>query len=881
MKRLFSIFLSLLIMLLSFGAAFASQSAYDDAFFRIKSLKLFVADDKGDFMLDKSATRAEFAIMLLRLMNTEELAAISSYSGKYSDVGPDMYYTGYVEAITTLGLMSGYPDGTFLPEKSVTYQEAVKTIVASLGYSVVAEQKGGYPDGYMAVAMQIGLLDDVAIKDKFTRADMAVLLNNALDIELLERSIGGSADYEKNGNTYGEIILNEGKNDQIYSHTGIVSATGYSYTDIPIADIEQDEVVIDNVVYKAGSFNVDEYLGMEVEFFAAREGNSFVLIGIKPTRRNDVVTIQADDIISINGGSIRFKDEKGKYVTKKYDIYGCMLKNGTPVTLSESYIENITNGYVNLIDNNNDSYADIIIVESYENAVVERVSETMITFKEGTTVKGKRFVYIDTEDDRVMFRLTNADGEEIEFSDIKEGDVVSAFVDENQTRYRLVVASQKVTDVIESISDDEIFTQTDAYYIDKSYDLNIELGIKYEISLDYTGKAVYAERLDDVNEYAYILGSENKGISKGCVKFLTGRTVSFTADVDDEDKDNVTSVPVLICENESLEVVNLAKNFKFNGQKCSGSELASKIEAIGRVVKIERNSDGEITKADPLDMVAGHNAIKLKYNVYDKTFGGSLFIDGFAIDENTRIICLPETVNTEDDYMVRTRVDVAGNMVGYLVQGYELDEETNKVKLVVVTAGMDSTLVRNPLITSSKVSMVEKVKMVYDSETGEYVPEITIYTAGEKETFKTADITYDNRILTTLKPGDLITYIENSYGEIENAMLVYSFDAPIESFDRTSGTGSFLEILGTVKDILFNRVDGENNQLATAVTIETPTALQKKYIPERNRPPVYIVERDSGLTVRPADIKEVIPDSDMMYVVSTTAGSVRACVIVR
>jgi hypothetical protein len=52
-------------------------------------------------------------------------------------VGED--YQEEVETLMALGVVNGYPDGTFKPERTVTRAEMAKLLVEALGYGELAE----------------------------------------------------------------------------------------------------------------------------------------------------------------------------------------------------------------------------------------------------------------------------------------------------------------------------------------------------------------------------------------------------------------------------------------------------------------------------------------------------------------------------------------------------------------------------------------------------------------------------------------------------------------------------------------------------------------------------------------------------------------------
>ena len=53
---------------------------------------------------------------------------------RQADVPANSWASGYINVAVTMGIINGYPDGTFKPENPVTYAEALKMILAAIGY---------------------------------------------------------------------------------------------------------------------------------------------------------------------------------------------------------------------------------------------------------------------------------------------------------------------------------------------------------------------------------------------------------------------------------------------------------------------------------------------------------------------------------------------------------------------------------------------------------------------------------------------------------------------------------------------------------------------------------------------------------------------------
>ncbi|MFH1683277.1 MAG: S-layer homology domain-containing protein [Candidatus Margulisiibacteriota bacterium] len=110
----------------------------------------------------------------------------------FKDLGDDPWSRDAVEGLATLGIISGYPDGNFLPNNSITRAEIIAWIVALLTseaavpesdkfydltpshwayrYIILADEKGfikGYPDGGFRPNNTVTRMEALAIVARF------------------------------------------------------------------------------------------------------------------------------------------------------------------------------------------------------------------------------------------------------------------------------------------------------------------------------------------------------------------------------------------------------------------------------------------------------------------------------------------------------------------------------------------------------------------------------------------------------------------------------------------------------------------------------------------------------------------------------------------
>ncbi len=95
---------------------------------KVLSSKGIIAGSNGMFEPDRPVTRAEFAAMAARFAGEDGKGV-----NVFSDVFADEWYYGAVSCAAQNGWISGYPDGTFRPQNSITRAEAVTIVNKMLG----------------------------------------------------------------------------------------------------------------------------------------------------------------------------------------------------------------------------------------------------------------------------------------------------------------------------------------------------------------------------------------------------------------------------------------------------------------------------------------------------------------------------------------------------------------------------------------------------------------------------------------------------------------------------------------------------------------------------------------------------------------------------
>ena len=137
------------------------------------------------------------------------VSSFSAFAADYSDVADTANYKEAVDAISALGIVQGYTDGTFGPEKEITRAEAAKMVVNVLGpkKTAAAENMAGKSDfadvagshwasGYIAQGVALGYINGVgngnfAPDDNVTFGQMVKMLVSAAGYDRKATLAGG------------------------------------------------------------------------------------------------------------------------------------------------------------------------------------------------------------------------------------------------------------------------------------------------------------------------------------------------------------------------------------------------------------------------------------------------------------------------------------------------------------------------------------------------------------------------------------------------------------------------------------------------------------------------------------------------------------------
>ena len=552
---------AMLVSTVAFAQSFSDVDAehdYYEAIEMLSNLDILTGDDADgdgtmDFRAEDKITRAEVATIISRIQGINSAAQVAT---DFVDVPSTHWASGYVAQAAGQGIVNGYGDGNFGPEDNVTYEQAIKMLVVTLGYTPFAEANGGYPTGHLTAAQRYGITKGVigaSTGVEATRGQIAQLVYNAIDTPLMDSaSWGANAEY---------VIFN-GKGDYDFMtlltrDLGVKKFTGYvvenqvtDYEAGKAIDTEEEaEVEVDydnsttNANYEAndseikklyiGESGIGALIGKHVTGYAVEDGKNgeYVVIAAAETSENDVVASFTIDLFdSVNEeGKIEYRKNASDRKTEVVDVdtanaivflngvaadFDDLFGEDTPVQKNSAY-----SGVVEIIDNGAEEDNEIIYVSIGIPALIEEVYEDgEVAFKNAPELLGDELTGLSFDEDETnqIIELTK-DGAAIEWTELKADDVLSIFWNSGAKYYVVdVVEGGKVEGTIAQVAKSNTSADGYKYTIDgKSYDVaagsaqkNFKAGASGLFYIDGFGKIIAYDKNGTTtvsDNYAYII----------------------------------------------------------------------------------------------------------------------------------------------------------------------------------------------------------------------------------------------------------------------------------------------------------------------------------------------------------------------------------------
>ena len=565
----------------------------------------FVSKSYGPKNADDTVTRGQFASILGCLRGFDENTV--NQGTQFMDISADYWCAGQIYSLYDTGLLDGISVNTFAPNDLITYHQVIKGLVCLLGYDEQAKQLGGYPNGYLNIAGQLGIVADSA-SDPLNYATVAKLVVKAMDTDIMELKItsANKLSFSKTKDQTPLTVYHD-----IYYDTGIMTDNGLTALTDETA-VGRNSVVINKKTFGKGDCDVNGYLGYRLKYYY-REivGDETTLLFAVPYR-TEVVKLK-DEELDIENTNYSLKTiyyEDGNRIKHyKIDDYVDVIYNGK--ACPEFGLDTLKpkQGDMKLVDNDTDGDYDVISVNEYYDVFISSVD------KSTGVIFGKYGEKIECENFDIVEYLTE-NGKLSTISALNSNQVLSVYESKDGKLARLVSCGKTLTSTVGIVSNGtakpdpsnasevEAFKkrakETKVLLVDTEYPLSHEYidaiaagyqgavvpesGMTYLFYFDADGRIAAVDSPTDF-QYAYML------------------KVYF-----DEDEEKTLAKAFL--QNGTITTTEFTKNVKVNGDKYRGKGDSSDAvykhpdfyddagRFVRQAVKLKLNASGEITELE-------------------------------------------------------------------------------------------------------------------------------------------------------------------------------------------------------------------------------------------------------------------------------------------
>ena len=636
MKKLLSLVLVLSLVLGSFGMAFAAPADvagtdFEDAVERLGALGILTGFPDGTFKPNDTITRAQFAAVVVRALGYDSAAKASLGATNFTDVVAGHWAAGYINVATSLKVINGMGDGTFAPEAPVTFEQAVTMIVRALGYEPAAQEKGGYPNGYLVVASEEDITDDVdgVVGSPASRGIVSLLVDNSLEVaKMVQTGYGDDKKFVKSG-TDGTTEKN-----LLTDNLGMTKANKERVIAIPRVDnkLDDNEIKLETtgVVEVADGFDFEEVFGVRITAYI-NDDDEVVAYTLKDDVYFDAMEFDGTDEITLIDA-----DEDYDLLEDADDVIVYIDGDKEDV---DTLAANSVYDYAKVVTNADD---EVVFIEVFEWDGVLAVSEV-----DGNDVLGYD-EDLDAEDYTIV-----KDGKLISVADVKTGDLF--FYDES-SEFAEVYTNEAKSGEIKKIYTDRMDVDGTTYKFFNTDFGTAGMWIKF-VNADEEIDAFSLADGEDIAEQFQDGGDITVFVNRaGDPVFITGdlgesKTTSFYAYVTENSASFADrtvlkwTLDVITEKGEEIEYsvkdsdVNAAAVVAGDNLLLNGAWIAGSVNKHD-IVEITLDSDGDI---DSVEVLAADHAAVVNVDVKDDKFVST------TKHSSSAVVFLVEDYLTSDD----------------------------------------------------------------------------------------------------------------------------------------------------------------------------------------------------------------------------------------
>ncbi len=774
----------------------------------------------GSFGPANNVTRAEFTAMLMRLLNYGSLGSTSAAELPFTDIKDDdsdiSWAIPNINTAYGMGVINGYEDGTFRPNDNVAYEEAVKMVVCSLGYTGIDVTCTPWYSNYVAQASKLGITSNLSnlgrLETPASRACIAQMLYDSLEAKMVVNDVVSDKTILTDYLGYKKSV-------------GVVTSDGVTSLSSPDVRLNPGEVQIkalepstntkETHTYKTTDDSLKNYLGYEIEFYYKDNGETrtMALYVLNPTNTLTLANKDIDEEVCTDTQIYYTKEgtktrlsaglAKDNVVIFNNKLYG---SNENLSRFSTDMLPRV--GKVTLIDSNNDNVYDIVKIESYEIYYVSSKVASEYSIVDDVTRDGAdKVLILDVNSGTIDTVIVNKSGNNMDYSSIGVGNIVclekSREENGGTVMQKAVVVSDTVTGTITAVSQNDTVT------------IN---GNEYQFSEGapwmWGGSGLLEQpKLEDSGTYNLDLNGDIVAYKKNAV--VENISYGYLMNIVDKKKSSFDSVKMarILDQNGKVVTVNIDENTRLNGEKYSNAdEIVEELEeyasfqntdpdatnvTVQQIIKYTtRVTGGDLTinklyasdypyeagsevKSDEVHYyapVSGIGSINMNYSSNSKQLTGG----GISVNVGSAVVfVVPSDRSATNDYELKSvsavfRNSATAGSTTYNAEFYDVSK-ANTAK-VVVCYGQDSSTTVNDYTGFSVLSEPIEVRRNESEDTN--MAYLTGYTSMYNKPKDTLDNWLSDDAEFTPQLGDIFRAgtDKNGYIKTYDDYLMFSMD---------------------------------------------------------------------------------------------------------
>lgn len=725
MKKVLSLVLVIAMVLSSMSFAFAgtftdvADTDYAEAIETLKALGVITGYEDGSFKPEKTVTRAEMAKLMVELLGYGDL--VSGSKSNFTDT-QGHWADQWIALAAGRGIVIGTGDGKFNPDGIVTYDQVLTMLVRGLGYTDSSNELKNmpWPTNFKVKAAELNITKNVNMGSvNADRGGVAQAMYNALDQQLVK--VNSDGDIVKEFTTKGS------RTDIPVNLITRIATPNYAF------EVGFQHINPEDKNYAGDKVDLTPYLFQTVEaYFSKINDKEVVFVG-------DVESLTyADTFESVDGKDL----EVGDYT---FDVTGAAVSyNNDEASLNDVLAADLDDAKITVVlaldETRIKDDADVVGV------IVEKASSYVQIEEEykadATTIDE---IYLPVKNKKVDDKNLIVKGDATELADIEVDDIVAVYapLDDDATveatdKLTLAVSRKTVEGKITGISGEDYFVDRVKYKVNDGLNIDtLDIDDEGTFYLDDNGKIIafkgesegsktYAVVVDDV-----VVGEYKKSESTGKFTVSKAPTVKLATAADEK-----ITYKFDIEIDKATETVkgDLGKIFELNK---TDKEIVLKsgdaAEYYEELVSYTLNKDGEITqfgvagrviedvRTSSSSFVLASNAVIFdkEGNVIDKDDLGTK-VSGKAVYQNGKIVALLTDIEVEEGTEYYAYVTKIGR-----------DTDTNGDEVQRLTAYINGAKNEN-LYTTDKGMVTDGTKEVYIlklNDDGEVIEDGTVVTA--------------------------------------------------------------------------------------------------------------------------------------------------------